>query len=421
MSHTTRDDFAPDAEGLAHAVQQLVECRRGGTTAANTGDHIVALPPSLPVHGLGGHAALAQLAPWALDRSAKLDAPGFIAHMDPPTPWMTWAAALWVAGTNQNLLHPDVAPVARELEARVVDWLAPWFGMRGGHMVPDSTLGNLTALWAARDVAGVRRIVTSEDAHLSILKAGRILGLAVERLPVDASRALRADQIEGDLSDAALVLTAGTTAVGAVDCLTAPRRAAWVHVDAAWAGPLRMTRHAALLNGIENADSVAVSAHKWLYQPKESALVFFAQPDRVAQALTFGGNYLALPNVGLLGSHGATALPLLATLLAWGLDGVRERIESDMAIARRLSDRVHAEPALELWGPSRTGIVVWRPRQGDPVQIRDRLQDAWVSTATINGQVWFRSVAANPLADPDGLVDAVLDAVGAQHRSSTGV
>jgi L-2,4-diaminobutyrate decarboxylase len=406
MSTDTRDDFAPDHEGLTRAVQQLVELRLRGSPVAD----VPALPSALPRLGLGGRAALEKLAPWALDRAAKLDAPGFIAHMDPPTPWMTWAAALWVAGTNQNLLHPDAAPVARDLEQRVVDWLAPHFGMHGGHMVPDSTLGNLTALWAARDVAGVRRIVTSADAHLSVVKAGRILGLRVECLSVDASRALQSGQLGGDLSDAALVLTAGTTAVGAIDCLTAPRRAAWVHVDAAWAGPLRMTRHAALLDGIENADSVAVSAHKWLYQPKESALVFFAQPDRVEKALTFGGNYLARPNVGLLGSHGATALPLLATLLAWGLEGVRQRIESDMAIAQRLSERVQAEPALELWGLPRTGIVVWRPRRGDPMQIRQRLRDAWVSATTLNGQTWFRSVAANPLADPDRLVNAVLEA-----------
>jgi L-2,4-diaminobutyrate decarboxylase len=408
MTSDTKHDFEPDAEGLARAVQRLIEHRSRGVPAADAPE----MPAALPSKGVGARAALEQLAPWALDRSARLDAPGFIAHMDPPTPWMTWAAALWVAATNQNLLHPDAAPVAHALEERVVDWLAPWFGMRGGHMVPDSTLGNLTALWAARDVAGVRRIVTSEDAHVSIVKAGRILGLHVDSVPVDASRALREEQVDRDLSDAVLVLTAGTTAVGAIDCLTAARRAAWVHVDAAWAGPLRMTRYAARLDGVERADSIAVSAHKWLYQPKESALVFFAQPDRVSQALAFGGSYLARPSVGLLGSHGATALPLLATLLAWGLEGVRERVESDMAIAQRLADRVQAEPGLELWGQPRTGVVVWRPREGDPQRIRERLRDGWVSTATLDGQVWFRSVAANPMADPDRLVDAVLRAIG---------
>ena len=42
----------------------------------------------------------------------------------------------WNASLNQNLLHPDVAPVARDVEAQAIDWLAPHFGMGGGHMTP---------------------------------------------------------------------------------------------------------------------------------------------------------------------------------------------------------------------------------------------------------------------------------------------
>jgi L-2,4-diaminobutyrate decarboxylase len=47
----------------------------------------------------------------ALEQVSRLDHPGFFAHMDPPTPWVTWAAA-----TNQNLLHRDTAPAAPQPE-----------------------------------------------------------------------------------------------------------------------------------------------------------------------------------------------------------------------------------------------------------------------------------------------------------------
>jgi L-2,4-diaminobutyrate decarboxylase len=70
--------------------------------------------------------------------------------MDPPTPWFTWAATQWAAAFNQNLVHPYPAPVARRLERQVIGWLASAFGMDGGHMVPGSSVANLTALWAAR-------------------------------------------------------------------------------------------------------------------------------------------------------------------------------------------------------------------------------------------------------------------------------
>jgi hypothetical protein len=73
----------------------------------------------------------------------ELDAGEAMAHMDPPTPWITWAVALWNARLNQNLLHPATAPFAREAEACVVEWLAPFFGMNGGHMTAGSSLANL--------------------------------------------------------------------------------------------------------------------------------------------------------------------------------------------------------------------------------------------------------------------------------------
>ena len=181
---------------------------------------------------------------------------------------------------------------------------------------------------------------------------------------MDRRQRLREDDL-GDLSRAALVLTAGTTVTGAVDPLAARGDAAWRHVDAAWAGPLRLSeRHAGLLNGIESADSVAVSAHKWLFQPKESALVLFADAERAHEAISFGGSYLAAPNVGLLGSHGAAALPLAATLLAWGREGTAARIDACMDIASRLADAVDADPRLELHSGPETGVVVWRPVGG---------------------------------------------------------
>ena len=404
------DDFAPDHEGLQQALRRLIEVRSRPGSAHVDAPSVLDLPRTLPEGGVGGRAALERLAGPGLEQAARLDHPGFLAHMDPPTPWMTWAAAGWAAAMNQNLLHPDTAPAARRLEPLVIGWLAPVFGMGGGHLVPGSTVANLTALWAARELTGARRVVASSAAHISIAKAARILGLDLVRVPVDARQRLGADALLGDLSDAVLVLTAGTVATGAIDPLDAGPSAAWRHVDAAWGGPLRLSSHAHLLDGIEAADSVAVSAHKWLYQPKESAVVLFGDPERAHAALSFSGGYLAVPNVGLLGSHAHTALPLAVTLLAWGSTGVAGRIEADMATADRLADLVAGAADLELWGRPVTVVVNWRPRGQDPAALRSRLRHAWVSLADIEGDSWFRSVSANPLADPEHVVNAVLQA-----------
>ena len=404
------EDFVPDAAGLARAMEQLVDARTGAGSPHVDSTLDLELPAVMPEHGLGSAAALERLAEVALRQTSRLDHPGFFAHMDPPTPWVTWAATAWAAAANQNLLHPDTAPAARQLESLVLGWLAPAFGMAGGHMTSGSTLANLTGLWAAREVAGVRRVVASSAAHLSVAKAAHLLGLEMVPVPVDEHQRLCVESLP-DLSDAALVLVAGTVSTGAIDPLQADVDPAWRHVDAAWAGPLRLSRHAGLLDGIEAADSVAVSAHKWLYQPKDSAFVMFRDADRSHAAISSGGDYLDAANVGVLGSRGNAALPLVATLMAWGREGLAARLDAAMALAEQLADLVEDDPDLELWRRPVTGVVNWRPRHGDPVAVRDRMQGAWVSTAEIDSQTWLRSVAANPLADPGCVVEAITAAL----------
>ena len=331
--------------------------------------------------------------------------------MDPPTPWITWATALWNARLNQNLLHPATAPFAIAAEKKVVNWLIPFFDMEGGHLCSGSTLANLTSLWAARDAQQVKKIVASDASHLSIKKSARILGLPCELLPTnDQGKMLLDDSI--DVSDACLVLTAGTTATGAVDPLDLIGQAAWTHVDAAWAGALRLSpAYAHLLNGIEQADSIAVSAHKWFFQPKESALVLVRDLSLANSAISFGGGYLTEPNIGVQGSRGAAAVSLLATLIAWGQTGLAERIDHTMAIAHQLSDFLKAEPRIELLAEPHAGIVVFRPTSIAVADFLKHLPTGLFSSCVLKDERWLRSVAANPLADIDKIIQALRQAL----------
>ena len=110
-----------DRELIDQALKQLEISRKPRNQPVPLGSKL-ALPEKLPESGLGSLAALEMIAPDALETSSQLHHPGFMAHMDPPTPAVTWAASLWQTATNQNLLHPDVAPKGRLLSQRVVDW-----------------------------------------------------------------------------------------------------------------------------------------------------------------------------------------------------------------------------------------------------------------------------------------------------------
>jgi len=398
--------FEPDEEGLRQAVDAVLEKVFDADGAA--------LPVTLPHEGVGERAVLQRLASPILGDARRLGARDAFAHMDPPTPWITWAMAMWNASVNQNLLHPDTAPVARAIEERVVAWIAPFFGMSGGHMTPGSTIANLTGLWAARELKSIKKVVASEASHLSVAKAAHILGMEYHALTTDEEGRLTGEALGHDLSEMALVLTAGTTSAGVIDELALTGQAAWTHVDAAWAGPLAFSpTHKARLRGIEWADSVALSAHKWLFQPKESGLILFRDADAAHDAVSFGGAYLAAPNIGVLGSHGATAVSLMATLLAWGQKGLAERIDRSMDLADELWRRLETHPKARVFGAQTSGVVLWRPTDTRPVDaILSSLPTGLASRTFLRDQAWIRHVAANPCADIDAIwqpIERILD------------
>ena len=392
--------FIPDT-GLEHAVDLL----------RHPPSEQVELPASFSECGIGELETLNLLAPHVLGSATHLDSPNALAHMDPPTPWITWATTLWNSRLNQNLLHPATAPFAIKAERKVIDWLAPFFGMNGGHMCSGSTVANLTALWVARDAKKVEKIVASKAAHISVEKAARILGLPYEQIATNSVGQIDPYKL-GDISNACLVLTAGTTTTGVIDSLELIGQAKWCHVDAAWAGPLRLSpSHTDLLDGIEKADSVAVSAHKWLFQPKDSALIMFREPEVANPAISFGGGYLAAPNIGVQGSRGASAIPLLATMIAWGKKGISDRIDHAMSMSTTLASKFSKEDRILLWAMPTTGVTVFRPLTMSTEELYQCLPEGMFSSCVLDDEKWLRSVAANPLADIDEIISEIQEAI----------
>ena len=395
-----KESFLPGA-GLDYAINLLLE-------APKAQKHF---PDGFPNLGIGEFETLDLLAPHVLGSAARLDNPEAFAHMDPPTPWITWAATLWNARLNQNLLHPETAPFAIEAEKKVIGWLTPFYGMGGGHMCSGSTIANLTSLWAARDATGIEKVIASKGAHISIAKAARILGLPYEQIETNSKGQIDPDKIS-DISNACLVLTAGTTAAGVIDPLTLAGQAKWTHVDAAWAGPLRLSpTHAHLLDGIDKADSIAISAHKWLFQPKDSALILLRDVGLANSAISFNSGYLATPNIGVQGSRGASAVPLLATMIAWGREGISDCIDHGMSMARKLANELSKEDSICVWAMPQTGVVVFRPLTMTTEEFHQSLPEGMFSNCVLDGKKWIRSVAANPLADIDKIIAAVREAV----------
>ena len=359
---------------------------------------IALLPENFPTEGLGDQTTLEILAPHVFGKAADLGSPIALAHMDPPTLPITWAATLWNASLNQNLLHPATSPFASSAEEIVINWLCPFCGMSGGHFCSGSTIGNLTALWAARDQKGIKQVVCSVAAHNSIEKACKILGIKLTKIPVDQDLRLRDPEL--DLKECCLVLTAGATGNGAIDPLVYCGKAAWTHIDAAWAGPFRLApNYSYLLDGIDGANSVVISGHKLLFQPKDSALILFKDYEESRRYISLGGNYLARPTVGVQGSRSANAIPLLATLMALGRNGIAMILGQIMSNAENFYQYLVSNSNFTVLSKPVTGITIFRPNHQMTSDFLAKLPQGMFATFLYEDKEWVRSVSANPKAD----------------------
>ena len=283
-------------------------------------------------------------------------------------------AANWLAGAwDQNSAHYDVTPGTALLEEIALRWLIKIFNLPtkcGGAFVTGATLANFSALAAARHVTLARagwnvesdgligapdiRVVVSAEAHPALIKSLGLLGLGrnrVIKVPVDGQGRMRVNGLP-TLSKNTIVCTqAGNVNTGAFDpireiCRHAHDAGAWVHVDGAFglwasAAPSR----AYLTSGVEEADSWATDAHKWLNVPYDSGLAFVRDAEALRAAMAVTAEYLPTgmahrnpfeftPEM----SRRARGVEVWAALRSLGRSGLADLIERTCRHARRFAE-----------------------------------------------------------------------------------
>ena len=314
-------------------------------------------------------------------------------------------AADWVVSLlDQNAFVRASSRFADTAETVALDWLRQLVGLPpgwGGALTASATFANVTGLalashwWAERHgvdltssgLAGLPRmpVLGGGYVHPSARKALQLLGHGKDTVEVltrdDVGRidvaGVRRRLAELDQAPAVLIATAGEPNAGDFDPLAdladlAEEFGAWLHVDGAFGLFAALSpRTAHLTAGIERADSIAADAHKWLNVPYESGFALVRDPARLGPAFGMpGAPYLPGPDdprggYGLLGpesSRRARALPIWATLAAYGRAGYRELVERHCALAAHLAAAVDAAPDLERLAEVPLNVVCFRYR-----------------------------------------------------------
>jgi tyrosine decarboxylase/aspartate 1-decarboxylase len=213
--------------------------------------------------------------------------------LKPPHPVARAAYALAMT-INPNNHARDGGRASSAMEIEAVAHIAGMFGWTEflGHLTSGGTMANLEALWVAGQIAPGKRIVGSEQAHYTHQRISSVLKLGYGSVAADTRGRMRLDALEDELRKGdvgTLVVTVGTTAVGAVDplpeILSLRKRYGFrVHVDAAYGGYFKLiedeldepARRA--YAAIGEADSIVIDPHKHGLQPYGCGCVLFRDP-----------------------------------------------------------------------------------------------------------------------------------------------
>ncbi|MEQ1582060.1 MAG: pyridoxal-dependent decarboxylase [Steroidobacteraceae bacterium] len=356
-----------------------------------------------------------------------------------------WLAAAW----DQNAGLYAATPGVSHLESVALRWLNDLFGLpeaTEGAFVTGGTMANFTALAAARhhvlqgagwDVeaqglfgAPPVTVVVGEEAHPTLFKSLGLLGFGrnrVVRVPVDGQGRMLAARLPALRGPAIVCTQAGNVNTGSFDpiaqvCDQVRGANAWVHVDGAfglWARTTPALQPLAV--GLEQADSWATDAHKWLNVPYDSGLAFVKRPGVLPAAMAITAAYLPggdghrspsdfTPEL----SRRARGVEVWAALRSLGRSGVADLIDRTCGHARHFARRLEAagheilndvvlnQVLVAFGSPERTERVIARIQQEGT---------CWCGTTFWQGRRAMRisvSSWATTTADVERSVDAIL-------------
>lgn len=322
-------------------------------------------------------------------------------------------------------------------ENQALRWISDLAGLpqsSGGVFVQGGTIGNLSALVAARVYAREKYpevarwvVACSSEAHSSIQAAADIMDILVLNVPADLDGVMMGSNfaltVDAYLAANpthrifAVVATAGTTNLGIIDDLdgvglAAKERGIWFHVDGAYGlAALCAPSVRPLFAGVERADSFIVDPHKWLFAPFDACALIYRDPTIAKRAHTQHASYLDTledPNewnpsdYAIHLTRRARGLPFWFSLAANGTREYAEAMQQTLDIAQHAAELVRAHPNLELIRDPKLSIVAFTRRgwtSADYESWSDKLladQIGFVVPSAHKGEPILRFAIVNP-------------------------
>ena len=430
------EEFRRNAHGLVDWIADYLidPSRYPVLSRVRPGEITASLPARAPADGESFDAIFADFERVLLPGITHWNHPGFFAYFAITGSAPGILADLLSSALNVQAMLWRTSPAATELEQVALGWLRDLLGLSSafeGVIYDTASISTLHALAAARErhVPAVRtrglagrpdlprvRVYSSTETHSSIEKALMTLGLGQEslrkievdreyRMKSDAlARAIASDRAAGWLPIAAIA-TVGTTSSTSVDPVKAIAQVCrhegiWLHVDAAYAGVAAMVPgYEWILDGAEDADSLVVNPHKWLFTPFDLSAFYTRHMDLVRSAFALTPEYLRtveaqpvknLMDTGIQLGRRFRALKLWMVLRHFGANGVRARLAEHMRLATLFAGWVDASPGFERMAPAPFSVVCFRAAPpGLSATDSDRLNERLLESVNHTGEIFI--------------------------------
>ncbi len=391
----SKDEFKKTGYQLIDTIADFIDTieKRPVTTGESPEQlqKIIGTSP-LPENGTPLEELLSKASELVLNHSLLNGHPKFLGYITSSAAPIGALADLLAAAVNPNVGANILSPVATEIEKQTVRWLAEFIGVLpsyGGILVSGGNMANFTAFLAARTAKAPKNIkedgisnvqqrlvvYCSKTTHTWIEKAAVLFGLgtkSIRWIQADANnkmdnkileQTIKKD-IESGYKPIMVIGTAGDVSTGAVDDLKAIASVCktydlWFHVDGAYGIPAAVIPGLKkMFEGIEEADSIALDPHKWLYSPLEAGCTLVKNPHHLIETYSshpvyynFGNDDEGLTQnyyeYGFQNSRGFRALKVWLALQQVGRSGYIKMIDEDIQLSKLLFEKAGSHPELE--------------------------------------------------------------------------
>ncbi|MCX4026212.1 hypothetical protein H0A36_15260 [Endozoicomonas sp. SM1973] len=354
----------------------------------------------LPDHGIGSAEMLSLWQQSILPFFSTRLSPRYLPYVAAGITPAALIGHLLATSTGQMPVSSPAMKLPSIITKRTMDWLLDLFDLpfMQGTFVAGTSIGHILALINVREWFGEKiGINVSEDGiqdlpkiqifsakpHISLIKALGVTGfgrnslICVDHLP--GREAINPDSLEKLLKKASspfciVVASSGTVTTGDFDDLLILRdicfrHGAWLHVDAAFGICTRLVEEKKhLIRGLEEVDSLAADAHKWLNVPLDCGFYMTRHMALLERANHCNDSYLNFTEEesseshrGIQLSQAFRALPIFATLQAYGKSGITEWVARNCECAKKLGSWIDQSINYALLSPVYKNIVFFAP------------------------------------------------------------